>query len=66
MDCDLEISIAPVIGELREDPVCDPRGPHACNFVSIFLTKFAFVESFTCQFVRTLFFVKAKNYFVVA
>ena len=51
-DCSVAASLPPTITGTRAGPTCDVRGPNPCSFVSIFLTQFAFTETFSCTFVR--------------
>ena len=62
VDCSLDASLPPVIIGLRTGPVCDVRGPNPCTFISIFLTQFTFIHTFTCRFVCIphLYFVACK------
>jgi len=52
VDCSIDASLPPVITGTRTGPVCDARGPVPCTFVSLFLTNFAFIDTFSCRFVR--------------
>ena len=52
VDCSIDASLPPVITGTRTGPVCDARGPNPCIFVSIFVTNFAFIDTFSCRFVR--------------
>jgi len=51
VDCSVDAALPPVIGGIRTGPVCDIRRPNPCTFVSIFLTQFAFIDTFSCRFV---------------
>jgi len=51
-DCSVNASLPPVIIGSRTSPVCDARGPNPCTFVSLFLSNFAFIETFSSRFVR--------------
>jgi len=53
VDCSVDAALPPVIGGIRTGPVCDIRGPNPCTFISIFLTQFAFIDTFSCRFVCT-------------
>ena len=54
VDCSVPVSSPPVITGIRTGPVCDVRGPNPCTFVSLFLTQFTFLETFSSRFVRIL------------
>ena len=52
VDCSVNAALTPVITGIRTGPVCDARGPNPCTFISLFLTQFTFIDTFTCRFVR--------------
>jgi len=62
-DCSINASLPPLIIGSRRSPVCDARGPNPCLFVSLFLANFAFLDTFSCRFVRmTLHLVDVQSY----
>jgi len=52
VDCAVNAALPPVITGIRTGSVCDARGQNPCTFISIFLTQFTFLETFSCRFVR--------------
>ena len=52
VDCSIDAALPPVITEVRTGSLCDVRGQNPCTFISIFLTQFSFISTFSCRFVR--------------
>ena len=57
VDCSIEAALPPVITGERTGSLCDVRGQNPCTFISIFLTQFVFISTFSCRFVRITFYL---------